>query len=100
MDQAMICQLSTIALSLEIRTLSTLLYHTLVTERDRSPWRGELIIWKIVITNINTNKVNEIVDNELIFDSSNSLSHNPVQDPLPIVTIILRFSKNSRQTLN
>ena len=51
-------------------------------------------------TNINTNKVNEIVDNELIFDISNSLSHNPVQDPLPMVTIILRFSKNSRQTLN
>ena len=47
-----------------------------------------------MITNINTNKVNEIVDNELIFDSSNSPSHNPVQDPLPMVTIILIFSKN------
>ena len=51
-------------------------------------------------TSSNTNKVNDIIDNELRFDSINSLLHNPLHDPLTMVTIILRGSKNSRKNLN
>ena len=51
------------------------------------------------ITNINNNQVNDGIDDELKFDSSNNLVNNPVQDPLPILTISLRGNKNSRQTL-
>ena len=51
-------------------------------------------------TNIKTNKVNYAMDNALEFDSSNSLDNDTVKDPLPIVTIILRGSKNYIQTLN
>ena len=54
----------------------------------------------IVSTNIKTNQVDDAVDNELKFDGINSLSNNYVQDPLPMVTISLRVSKKSRQTLN
>ena len=50
-------------------------------------------------TNIKTNKVNYAMDNALEFDSSNSLDNDTVKDPLPIVTIILRGSKNYIQTL-
>ena len=55
---------------------------------------------QIVSTNINTNLVDDVNDNELKFDSSNSLENNHVEDPLPVVIIGLRASKNYRQTLN
>ena len=51
-------------------------------------------------TNVKTNQVNGIIDNELKFDSRNILDNNPVQNPLPILTINLRGGKKSRQTLN
>ena len=50
-------------------------------------------------TNIKTNQVNDVIENELKFYSSNSLSNNPSQDPLSIVNISLRGSKKFRQTL-
>ena len=54
----------------------------------------------VVNININNNQVNDAVNNKLEFDSSNSLSNNPVKDPLPIVTVILRGGKKSRKILN
>ena len=51
-------------------------------------------------TNINTNQVNDAINNELEFDMIHSLSNNNVQDPLTIVNIRIRFGKKSRQTLN
>ena len=50
-------------------------------------------------TNINYNQVNGVIENELKFDSSNSLANNPVKYPLPIVNLILRDGKKSRQNL-
>ena len=44
--------------------------------------------------NVNTNKVNSIVDNELEFNSSNGLDNNPINDTLPIATIRLRDIKS------
>ena len=44
----------------------------------------------VMSTNVNnTNQVNDVVENELKFDSSNSLSNNTVKYPLPIVSISL-----------
>ena len=47
-------------------------------------------------TNVNTNtdKVNDAVDNELKFDSSNSLANNNMQSPLPTVNIRFRGGKS------
>ena len=47
-------------------------------------------------TNVNTNtdKVNDAVDNELKFDSSNSLANNNMQYPLPTVNIRFRGGKS------
>ena len=44
----------------------------------------------LVITNIKSNKVKDVVDNELKFDSRNSLFNNPVKEPLPIMNVSLR----------
>ena len=49
-------------------------------------------------TNIKSNQVNDIIKNELEFDSINSLATNPVKGPLLIVTISLRDGKYSRKT--
>ena len=54
----------------------------------------------VVNTNIKHNPVNDVIDNELKFDRSNSLANNPVKDTLHIVTIMLRGRKKSRQTLS
>ena len=43
----------------------------------------------IVSTNINTNQVYDVVDNELKFDIIISLANNHVQNNLPMVTIRL-----------
>ena len=43
----------------------------------------------VLSTNINHNEVNDSIDNELKFDSDNSLVNNPVNYLLPIVTISL-----------
>ena len=51
-------------------------------------------------TNIKSNQVNDIIKNELKFDSINSLATNPVKGPLLIVTISLRDGKYSRKNLN
>ena len=51
-------------------------------------------LYHVVSNNIKTNNVNDIINNELKFYSSNSLTSNHLHDPLPIVTIILRGSKN------
>ena len=42
-----------------------------------------------MINNIKSNKVNVVIDNELTFDSRNSLGNSPVKDSLPIVTMSL-----------
>ena len=47
----------------------------------------------IVSTNMNYNHVNDVVCNELNFDSSNSLANNPVNRPQSIVTLSLREGK-------
>ena len=52
-----------------------------------------------MITIINTNKLNEEIDNKLKFDGSNILANNTVKDQLQVVTIRLRGSKKSRHTL-
>ena len=57
-------------------------------------------LYHVVSTNINYNHVNYIIDNELKFDSSNSLANNPVKDPPHIVTLSLIGGKKSRQALN
>ena len=44
-------------------------------------------------TNIKSNQVNGGIDNELKFDSINSLSNDSINDTLPIVTISLRGRK-------
>ena len=50
--------------------------------------------------NIKTNQVDDVVDNELKFDSSNSLATNNVQNNLPMVNLRLRVGKKYIQTLN
>ena len=50
-------------------------------------------------TNIKSNQLNNIIEDELKFDSSNSLDNNPVNNLLPIVTISLIDGKKYRQTL-
>ena len=62
--------------------------------------RGIKNLYHVVSTNINTNKVNDIIENELEFDSSNSLANNNVKYPLPIASKMLKGGKKSRQTLN
>ena len=54
----------------------------------------------VVSTNTNSNQVNEIIKNELKFDSIDTLAINPVNNTPHIVTIILRCGKKSRKTLN
>ena len=53
-----------------------------------------------MITNVNTNEVKDVIDNELKFDSKNSLANDNVQDNPPIVNISLRSGKKSRKTFN
>ena len=52
-----------------------------------------------MITNINYNQVNNVIDNELKFYSGNILANNPVKVPLTIVTISLIGGKKSIHTL-
>ena len=51
-------------------------------------------------TNINKNQVDDVFDNELKFESSNSLANNHVQDLLPMVTIRIIVGNKYRHTLN
>ena len=51
-------------------------------------------LYQTVSTNIKSNQVNGGIDNELKFDSSNSLSNDYVNDTLPIVNISLRGRKS------
>ena len=55
---------------------------------------------QIMSTNKKSNKVNEVIGNEMKFDGINSLANNPVKYPLPIATIRLRNGKKYRNTLN
>ena len=49
-------------------------------------------------TNVkNNNQVNDVIDNGLKFDISNSITYNPVTDTLSIVAISLRGGKTSKQ---
>ena len=57
-------------------------------------------MYHVCINNINNNKVNEIIHNELKFDSRNSLANNTLQDDLQIVTIIIRGGKKSIYTIH
>ena len=50
-------------------------------------------LYHAVSTNIKYNQVNYSIDNELKFDSSNSLANDSVNDTLHIVTISLRGRK-------
>ena len=54
----------------------------------------------VVITDISSNQLNDVIENELKFDSRNSLAKNTVKYPLPKVSVILRGGKDSRQNLN
>ena len=54
----------------------------------------------IMSNNIKNNQVNSVIDNEMNFDSSNSIDNNPIKDTLTIVNIGLRGGKNYIQTLN
>ena len=56
-------------------------------------------MYQIVSNNINYNQVNDFIDNELKFYSSNSLAINPVNNAPPIVTVRLTGGKNHRHTL-
>ena len=38
----------------------------------------------VVINNIKSNEVNDIINNELEFDGSNRLVNNPINDPLGV----------------
>ena len=49
--------------------------------------------------NINYNKVNDAMDNELKFDSIKFLANNPANDTLTIVTVRIRGGKHFRRTL-
>ena len=49
---------------------------------------------------VDHDQLNEVVDNELKFDSSSSLSNNPVKDALPIFTVSLIVVHKYRHTLN
>ena len=51
-------------------------------------------------TNIKTNQLNDAIDIELKFYSSNNLANNPVKDTPPIVTISLRGRNKYKETLN
>ena len=51
-------------------------------------------LYQTLSTNIKSNQVNGGIDNELKFDSSNSLSNDYVNDTLPIVNISLRGRKS------
>ena len=44
-------------------------------------------------TNIKSNQVNYIIENELKFDIGNSLANNTIKYPLYIVTLSLRVVK-------
>ena len=67
-------------------------------EGEKTPIREINNMDQVIITNTNYNKLNDVIENELKFDSSNSLANNPIKYPLPIVTIRLRGGKKSRQT--
>ena len=47
----------------------------------------------IVKVDVKTDQVNDVVGNELKFDSIPSLAKNPLNDILPIVNIIIRGNK-------
>ena len=51
-------------------------------------------LYHAVSTNIKSNQVNYGIDNELKFDSSNSLANDSINDTVPIVTISLRGVKS------
>ena len=51
-------------------------------------------MYHTVSTNIKSNQVNGGIDNELKFNSSNSISNDSVNDTLPIVNISLRGRKS------
>ena len=54
----------------------------------------------IVITNIKEyNKVNDVVDNRMKFDSSSGINDIPTEDTQPIVTLSLGGIKKYRNTL-
>ena len=87
----MISQAATSVASLVSWDLYTLPYRTLVNERQKTKIN---CMYHVLITNIQYNQLNDVIENELKFDSSNSLSNNPVNDTLSIVTLSLIFSKN------
>ena len=68
--------------------------------KEKTPNREINNLDQIVSTNIKNNQVNDIVKNELKFDSINSPANNTVNYPLPIVTIRLRGGKKYTQNLN
>ena len=51
-------------------------------------------LYHAVSTNINYNQVNDSIENELKFDSSNSPANDSINDTLHIVTISLRCGKS------
>ena len=48
-----------------------------------------------MITNVNTNEVKDVIDNELKFDSNYSLVNSLIKDSQPITTIIIGGVKKS-----
>ena len=72
------------------RALSNIPYCPLVTDRERIKIHD---LYHLVRTNITSNNVNDIIENELKFDIGNSLANNTIKYPLYIVTLSLRVSK-------
>ena len=72
------------------RTQSNLPYFPLLAERKKIEITD---LGHLVSTNIKSDNVNDIIENELKFDIGNILANNPKKDPLYIVTLSLRVSK-------
>ena len=85
--------------SLVTRTPANLPYFPLVTKREKTLIQKINKLDHAVSINIKYNKVNNVIENVLKLESSNSLSNNPVKDNLPIGNVSLRSGKNSRHNL-
>ena len=72
---------------------SSILY--LSNWEGETPLEGEINkLYNSVSTNIKSNQINDVINNELKFNSNNTLANNPVNDSSPIVTVILRGDEN------
>ena len=64
-------------------------------EGEKTPIREINNMDQVIITNTNYNKLNDVIENEVKVDSTNSLANNPVKYTLHITNITLRGGKKS-----